>query len=326
MGAFGNRGNDKAIKNSNLGGIRARLALSTAIAALFMGGYGGRSAYAACVFSGGVYTCSGALDTTQVFFGAPLTVVTASGFGITTSTGNAFTLQGGETNYNAETVIFTDDNNSNISGAAIGIAAYVLGAGSLSITTTGTVTGNSLSGIYARNNKFPDVFTTSLTITATGAVTGGTTGIYARNVGTSLTVSAATVTGVTTGIDARNFGSEGLEITVTGDVTGENADGIYAFNSSNDTSGSMLITQTAGAMTFGKINGIVADNAGGSLTINALGTSVGFAGDGIHAVNRASASDLAVTAYEVLGNGRGIYARNFGDGALSVTTTGGGGR
>ena len=230
-----------------------------------------------------------------------------------------------------------------VTGNSEGIEARNFGTGALSITTE-AVTGTTRRGIYARNNNG-----TSLTINAQGTVTGddegirarnngsgalsittqavtggaGFAGIYSRNNGTSLTILAkGAIRGGTDGINARNFGSAGLTITVNDDVDGNTGQGIKAFNSANDVSASVLITQAAGTITLGELNGIYTDNSGGSLTINALGTSIGQADDGIRAFNRAGTTNLTITTNVATGKDRGIYANNAGSGVLSITATG----
>ena len=71
--------------------LQSRLAVSTALAAIVLCGYGGRKVYAgSCVGAAGTYTCSGAAnsvtDVTQTINpGVVLTVTTTAGFGIDTS-------------------------------------------------------------------------------------------------------------------------------------------------------------------------------------------------------------------------------------------------
>ncbi|MEO9599912.1 autotransporter outer membrane beta-barrel domain-containing protein, partial [Parasphingorhabdus sp.] len=231
-------------------------------------------------------------------------------------------------------------------GGIVGIYARNEGAGGLSISSTGTVTGTSDYGIDAGNNINGTDLTINaadtsggidgihalnegsgaLSITSTGAVTGTTgDGINADNSanGTSLSIAVeGTVVGADNGIDASNNGTGGLTITIDGDVTGETGEAVNAFNSVNDVTASTLISQTAGTTTTGATNGMAADNAGGSLTINALGTTVGLAGFGIDALNQATATDLTITANDVTGSVDGIHALNEGSGVLSITATG----
>ena len=147
--------------------------------------------------------------------------------------------------------------------------------------------------------------------------------IVAINNGTSLTITTnGAILGDDVGINARNYGTAGLTINVNDDVTGTTGDGIYAYNSANDVTASMVINQAAGTTTTGALYGINANNFGGSLTINALGTSIGIADDGIRARNHVGTTDLTITANNATGNDYGIDANNQGTGALTITTMG----
>jgi autotransporter family porin len=126
-----------------------------------------------------------------------------------------------------------------VEGSANGVLARSYGAGDLSITATGTVTGTAGDGIYA----FKYHYGGDLTIEA-GAVTGGTTGIKATNNGTgilSITTTSGTVTatGTTgTGILASNVaGTTGITIDVKA-VTG----GAYGIKATNNGTGILSIT------------------------------------------------------------------------------------
>jgi len=229
-----------------------------------------------------------------------------------------------------------------VMGEESGIDARNYGSGALLITTQ-AVTGTTGTGISASNAG------TNLTINALAAVMGDAEGIFARNdgngtlsittravtstnfdgifalnnAGTSLTITTnGTVIGDNDGIDARNSGTAGLTINANANVTGETDQGINAYNSANDVSASLEINQAVGTITMGALNGIFADNFGGSLTINAYGTSIGTAEDGIFADNNVGTTDLTIIANIATGGDDGIDARNFGTGALSITTTG----
>lgn len=178
-------------------------------------------------------------------------------------------------------------------GGRYGISAINIGSGALTITTTGTTTGINGIGIDALNRG------TSLTITAGGAVTGGVDGIRARN-----------------------YGTAGLTIRTSGNVTGGTGAAINAFNSANDVTASMLIEQAAGTTSTGATNGITAVNAGGSLTVRALGTLVGTAGSGLAATNEATATGMTLTVANASGAVSGIAAENLGSGPAAITLTG----
>ena len=194
--------------------------------------------------------------------------------------------------------------SGSVTGANTGIYAENAGTGATLITTAGTVTGTSGDGIYAQNSSAATALPWSIDIATSGAVLGGTNGIVANN-----------------------YGQGGLRITANADVTGTSGYGILAYNSSNDTTHSTLITQAAGTTTSGGIDGINANNNAGSLTINANGTSNGTAHDGIYAVNNAGlapnpGTNLTISAANATGGTRGIEAWNYGNGFSSVTTTG----
>ena len=334
-------------------------------------------------------------DTTQTIngpAGAPITVTTTPGFGLTVAAGNGVQISGGGTNTG---ISFVDTNASTISASINGIRAFHYGSGALSITSTGTASGTSGYGIIARNSAngtdltitandssggqsgigtynagsgalsvtstgtatgtngygiiaFTSPSGTSLTITAnnttggldgintfnagsgalsitsTGTTTGTTyDGIHATNHGTSLTVTTGgATTGGDDGIDARNYGTSGLTITVNADVTGQNGMGIRAYNSANDTTASLVINQAAGTTTTGAIDGINANNFGGSLTINGLGTSVGTTGTGVFALNNTGTTTLTANINNATGAVSGIVTASYGSGGAVVNLSG----
>jgi hypothetical protein len=293
-------------------------------------GYAGR-AYAACTGAAGAYTCTGTLTTTQTLTGTPLTVTTVEPLSVITVAGNAFDLTG------ASGLTFTDLYASTvIDGANDGIRATNNTSGTLSITTTGAVTGGFF-GIDARNYG-----SGALTIEAHGDVTGtNRDGIFARN-GSSIvhptgdlivtTDAGTTVTGGTLGIYSRNYGSGALTITANGDVTGTASAGIVALNGSSTVkpTGDLTVNTYAGTTVTGGTFGIDALNYGsGALTITTNGdvgdTSPGGivpSADGIYAINSSRGAGLSITSAAVTGGVSGIVARNFGSGALTITANG----
>ncbi|MEO0326954.1 MAG: hypothetical protein AAF217_00005, partial [Pseudomonadota bacterium] len=130
------------------------------------------------------------------------------------------------------------------------------------------------------------------------------------------------ITGDTYGIYARNSGTGALSVTATGTITGIVSNGVDAGN--NNAAGAGELTVSAAAVT-GAIRGIFARNAGTGVTsVTATGTVTGTASNGVDArnYNAAGAGDLTVSTAAVTGGTYGIYARNVGTGALSVTATG----
>ena len=98
-----------------------------------------------------------------------------------------------------------------VHGGSYGIDAYTLGSGALTINAQGNVTGKSnFNGLSISR------------------------GIFARNVGTALSVTTGAgtiVCGRYSGISALSDGTGALTITVNGNVTGTVRPGIYAQSS-----------------------------------------------------------------------------------------------
>jgi uncharacterized protein with beta-barrel porin domain len=247
----------------------------------------------------------------------------------------------------------TIGTNGTLSGRT-GIFARNDGTGALTITANGDVTGTNVSmtiasGIYARNTVGTDLSVT----TAAGTTVSGRTGIFARNDGTGAvsitangnvtstfansiaarssgtelsvtTAAGTTVRGANSGIAVSNYGSGALTVTTNGNVTGRNRDGISAFNLGAGTA--LSVTTGAGTTVSGGSNGIYARNYGtGALTITANGNVTGTFHSGIYATNSSAGTNLSVTtgAGSTVSRGRyGIYARNWGTGALTITVNG----
>tara|TARA_R110000868_G_scaffold4155_43_gene25646 strand:+ start:12107 stop:14470 length:2364 start_codon:yes stop_codon:yes gene_type:complete len=325
--------------------LRTRLLLSSALATLTLG-YGSRGAYAGVCAptGGGTYLCAGgensAADLTQTLTPiSPLIVTTTNGFGIDTSVngGNAFSLSasGG--------LQFNDLFTSLIRGADSGIDAQNTTFGNLSITTTGSVTGVSYDGIYARNNAgggdltidannvagaasgiHADNYGTGATsITATGTVSSSSgIGIYAINdyVSGGMTVQAVDVSGTFGGVEVSTYGTGPVSVTTTGDVTSAGGDGIFVGNGYDGTDLTINANNVSGGY-----HGIHAENYGtGALTITATGTVTGDNSTAILAINSdyGDTTDLTIQANNVSGAYDGVVAINFGSGTTSVTTTG----
>ena len=226
------------------------------------------------------------------------------------------------------------------SGIFVGIAR-----GPVSISASGTVTGASDHGIYARTRTSS---AGALTVTA-ATVTGGKTGIRAVASGTGAVsikaggaVTGTAVAGVkvnsyasasdimidvvavtgNAGIDARHGGSGKLDIKATGSVSGTGAEGIFGLVS-NSSGGALTITAAAVA---GSSYGIRALSSGtGDLSISASGSvsGTGTSGRGIDAQFLNSSGDsLTITAAAVAGSSYGIRALSSGTGSVSISASG----
>ena len=153
---------------------------------------------------------------------------------------------------------------ASVTGGATGIRAESRGAGTISVTATGLVTGPAFAGIYAIGGS------------ATGA----------------MSINVATVTGKR-GIVAGQSGAGALRIAATGKVTGTAADGILAWSG---VSGGSLTVTVARVTATGGGSGIRAIGSGtGAVSVFATGT-VESKNDGIYAKTGASGGALTVSA------------------------------
>jgi uncharacterized protein with beta-barrel porin domain len=208
-----------------------------------------------------------------------------------------------------------------VSGGSNGIYARNFGTGALTITANGDITGSHGDGIHAFNYGYgtgglsvsTGAHTTisggvngihalnyegALTITSNGDVTGtNSSGIYASNRGTDLSVTTAagtTVHGGNSGIFAHNYGGV-LTIIAYGNVTSTSGRGIYARNSGGGTD--LNVTTAVGTTVSGGTDGIFGRNDGsGALTIMANGNVTGTSGDGISAQSAGGPLAIVVAA------------------------------
>lgn len=213
-----------------------------------------------------------------------------------------------------------------VGGGVTGIAAVHNGAGNLNITNTGAVLG------LGDNNNYYGVPEGAIVAINNGQ--GGTTinvndiysngyGIFAVNGssttgGLSITATGDIDAGNGDGIDARNFGSNALNIDVTGAVTSEYGNGIFAYNSSNGTNLTINASDVSG---FG--SGVIAVNYGSEhLAVTTTGHVSGTNVDGVYANNSANGTSLTVAVGSASGGLAGIHAENYGSGALAIMASG----
>ncbi|MEP3390786.1 MAG: hypothetical protein ABJN34_14655, partial [Litoreibacter sp.] len=234
----------------------------------------------------------------------------------------------------------------NVSGGYSGIIGNDFGGGSVTIRTTGTVSGAGYNGIYSRNEGDGDITilaaTTSgldngirarqygtggLTITATGATTASDpdgTGILANVASTgqgALTIAAAEVSGGENGIYARNEGLLGIDIIgVGGDIDGGES-GISASNFGGGAVSVRAVDDVAG----GTLHGILAfnDASGTSVSVTTIAGDVQGGEVGVLAENNGS-GDLTFTgiAGSITGGDNGIELENNGESAVIATING----
>ncbi len=236
-----------------------------------------------------------------------------------------------------------------VTGDDDGIDADNAGGGSVSVTVSGDVLG--LDGFDAGTREGAgitienDASGTDSTLTVQGAaeVKGGygvyikhkasgavsvastdevigtvTDGIYVLNEGTTTNISINTVLGEKRGINLKHKGSGDVTIASSGSVTGTTSGGIEV-----EQTASSDIAVTVAAVTGGNDGIWVKTSYSGNVTITATGAVAGSTskGDGIY-VHQSGVGNVAVTAIGVKGTDRGIDARNYGGGSISVTANG----
>jgi hypothetical protein len=234
-----------------------------------------------------------------------------------TCTGN---ISAGIKTGNPYAVLNVENLTTNITPASGVDGIYFHNTSSLTINSDTTpfaiiVTGAGADGI--------DAFSTSaITITHTGDIdaSAGRDGIHAQvsAAGFSIT-STGEITDGKDGIFAHNDGTGALTIIANGDVAGTSDRGIYARNF-----GTGPLSVTTEGVTGGFIGIYALNDGSGALTVTANGDVVGTGHTGILARNayEAGTGPLSVTTEGVTAGVRGIYARNYGLGALTITANG----
>ncbi|MBD2840859.1 hypothetical protein [Erythrobacter rubeus] len=277
---------------------------------------------------------------------------TNAGYGDTViNTGNVTSTSGSAINASNEGYsndLTINSSSGTVEGSSTGIFASNSSYGSLSITTADVI-GAGADGIRGSNQ----VGTVDVIIDSTaGSVSGsgfGSVGVRASNLGSGITsIMTADVFGSDTGISA-NIGSTagdliidtsagevdggfvgivttnggtGRQTITTGDVSTFSGNAIYATNIAA-TATDITLDTSAGEVQ-GAGSGIVVVNAGTGYTriTTADVTGASNLGNGIEAINDPTAGDLTIdsSAGAVMGGNRGVFVRNFGSGAVSITT------
>ena len=269
-------------------------------------GYG-RRAHAACSPTGpGTYTCAGAITTSQILQGSPLTVTTTAPFSLLAATGTGISLK----SYSG--ITFSDSSGSVIrsgmvfpDGGGDGIyARQRAGPGNLTITTNSAVTG-AYSGIYALNHGYGLLSITSTsTAKGFGGLQYGIAGRSYSNLASGVRIYVNNAYGGFDGVDAEtNAGS--VLVKTTGNVAG-NVVGVRARNNH----GNGLTIVTAGSVTGGYA-GVAGQMGNGYLPTDAVGPL------SITVTGRVTAKSLN-TPYST---GYGVLARNYGLDGSSTTIT-----
>ncbi len=207
--------------------------------------------------------------------------------------------------------------SSGYSRAFAGSCSYLAGAFTCSgVANSATDTTQNINIALPLTVTTLPLFGINTSISGGDAFSLQTTGSFF----TFTDINDSAITGALRGIYARNFGTGDLSISSSGIITGNSGNGIQAYNFLNSTN---LAITTAGVT--GGTNGIYAQNFGhGAISITTTGTVTGTSTFGIFAYNsfQGAATDLSITAANVIGGQEGIHAANFGSGALSITATG----
>lgn len=238
----------------------------------------------------------------------------------------------------------------NITGNVNGINMDNQGNGSTLITTTGGVTGKQNDGVYVIN----EVNTHELTINqASGNIHGLVNGINVTNKGNGFTLISASgniigdnsygivavnetntkdlnvsqplgsIHGKLDGINVTNKGNGATTVSTSGQVIGEQEDGLHA--NAYENTNNLTAKQSSGRI-YGKKNGIYFNNLGkGSTFINTSGEVVGDQNEGIDVINDIHSHDVNImqsTSGSIKGNLNGINIANKGDGSTTVTSSG----
>ncbi len=296
--------------------LRQRLLLSTTMLVGALAGYGGR-AYGQQVCTGpdSDIVCDGGSTETQDL--TDLTnaqITTRDYFEVKTTTGNGITITGdGE-------LFYTDENDSPL--FAPYIALYVNNSGDYGGTPGGVIVNTNgylkaNTGLYVYNQA-----SGGTDITTYNKVYGTYYGIHAKNYAGILSVTTSgPVTGGDYGINLKQDGGGVFLISVGGDVTGTDDDGIFAQNGAGS---SFELTTAAGTTVYGGTYGIRAINlnSDAAMTITANGDVQGGGKYGIYAVNEGTYLTIKTGAGSTVQAEYGIKAQNNGSGAATLDLKG----
>jgi fibronectin-binding autotransporter adhesin len=160
---------------------------------------------------------------------------------------------------------------ADVDGTNNGVHAVNEGSGALSITTTGTVTGNNSAGIFASNESAVPGSTTTVAVESGSTVSGATAGVAVA----SATGRAASVTN--SGTISGTGGATGIIGTGTGPVAITNTGAITSTGTAIDLAAvgtANTINQQAGAITGDILLSAAADQltvTGGAISGNVVG-------------------------------------------------------
>ena len=211
-------------------------------------------------------------------------------------------------------------SGSTVTAGTMGVKARA-GAGDISMTVSGTVTAQDI-GAYLLSDGSGDV---TVTLGSSAAVTGSK-GIFVKkiptegeivNVGLVTLNIHGTVTGSTKGVHVDADTPQMVSFAGDGEITGTTEEGILAV-----IDGAGGVTMGLGSATGLKEGILIDNNGGGSISISSTG-KITATGTGYSAVSlTTSGTAVSITVNEVEGTHYGIFARNEGASATSITVNG----
>ena len=263
------------------------------------------------------FGCTGNITATEniiAYDSGNLTTTLNNSATVNVTSGVAFNLFG----QNNITFIQSASGNAlNATARATGVVATrTTGAGSISVTLTGTATlARSGTAIMATSSGTGNITLRVAVVTASHA---DATAIMATGSGTSVSVSTnGAVSGGKVAIVARNTSLGSVSVTTSGSVTSSSGNAIMVSGSGN------LTVNTSGNVT-GNNFGIHAETGGtlaGNLQISANALVTGTTMAGILA-KKTNGGSLSVSAGAVTGQTNGVHAMHGGAGGSTVNTTG----
>ncbi|OCL19154.1 autotransporter outer membrane beta-barrel domain-containing protein [Gilliamella sp. wkB171] len=256
-----------------------------------------------------------------------------------------------ETAETGSDVFITQFEQSEITGHNNGITVINKGRGESTFNLSGKIIGEQQDGIVVQNLN-PD--STKLSITqGGGSIWGNVNGLNLLNKGKGATTittrngvegqqkdgiiainetgsdllkldqTSGSIKGHNNGLNFVNKGNSSIIMNISGDVTGQQEDGIKAINQ-EESATNINLTQSIGYIR-GHNNGInVINNGRGSTQIDLSSYILSYQNDGVSITNGNTANSLTINQYNgtITGNGKGINLKNNGKGTTNIGLSG----
>jgi fibronectin-binding autotransporter adhesin len=148
----------------------------------------------------------------------------------------------------------------------------------------------------------------ALSVMATGNASGSPGSVTIRSNGA--------LSGAYWGLYAMNYGSGATSVTTTGHVGSQSREAVYVVNNGTD------LTLSANSATGANFGLYAANYGSGDTRITASGLVTATTHVGIYGYAGASTTGLSITAADIDAATTGLFAYNYGRGAVAVTTSG----